>query len=173
MVILGLGSNLGNRAVHLKRAVSRLSRGSGAVLNGARLSRIYESPAVTPPGAPAAWDLPYLNCALSGETTLDPDALLSHVKEIERSLGRQDRERWAPRVIDIDILWWNGSAVRSDQLTIPHPQILKRPFVLEPLRDLIPNAILDGETIEVHASRIAARTFEGDEGRFELTPAHC
>ena len=136
MVILGLGANLGNRAIHLKRAVSRLSRGCEAVLHGVKLSRIYESPALTPSGAPAAWDLPYLNCALSGETTLEPGALLRRVKEIERSLGRRDHERWAPRVIDIDILWWDGNEVRSDGLTIPHPEILRRPFVLEPLRDL-------------------------------------
>ena len=148
MVILGLGSNLGNRAIHLKRAISRLSRGSGAVLHTVRLSRIYETPALRPPGAPAAWDLPYLNCAIWGETALEPRALLRHVHEIERSLGRGDNERWAPRVIDIDILWWNGLEVRSDDLTIPHPEILKRPFVLEPLRDLIPDAILEGETIE-------------------------
>jgi 2-amino-4-hydroxy-6-hydroxymethyldihydropteridine diphosphokinase/dihydropteroate synthase len=157
MVILGLGSNLGNRAIHLKRAISRLSRGCGAVLHAVRLSRIYESPALTPTGAPAAWDLPYLNCALSGETTLEPGALLRHVQEIERSLGRQDHERWAPRVIDIDILWWTGLEVRSDDLTIPHPEILKRPFVLEPLHDLIPDMVLDSETLEVHASRLGAR----------------
>ena len=159
MVILGLGSNLGNRAVHLKRAISRLSRGCGAVLQAVRLSRIYESRALTPQGAPAAWDLPYLNCALSGETTLEPGALLRHVQEIERSLGRQDDERWAPRVIDIDILWWHGSEVRSEGLTIPHPEILKRPFVLEPLRDLIPEAILDGETVEEQARRVGAQAF--------------
>ena len=157
MVILGLGSNLGNRAVHLKRAVSRLSRGSGAVLTGARLSRIYESAAATPPGAPAAWDLPYLNCALAGETTLEPRALLRHVQEIERSLGRKDHERWAPREIDIDILWWDGGAVRSEGLIIPHPEILKRRFVLEPLRDLIPDVILEGETVGTHANRIRAQ----------------
>jgi len=156
-VILGLGGNLGNRAIHLKRAVSRLSRGCGAVLYGVKLSRIYESPALTPSGAPAAWDLPYLNCALSGETTLEPVALLRRVKEIERSLGRRDHERWAPRVIDIDILWWNGNEVRSDGLTIPHPEILQRPFVLEPLRDLIPDVILEGGTVEAHASWVAAQ----------------
>ena len=156
-MILGLGGNLGNRAIHLKRAVSRLSRGCGAVLYGVKLSRIYESPALTPSGAPAAWDLPYLNCALSGETTLEPVALLRRVKEIERSLGRRDHERWAPRVIDIDILWWNGNEVRSDGLTIPHPEILQRPFVLEPLRDLIPDVILEGGTVEAHASRVAAQ----------------
>jgi len=162
MVILGLGSNLGNRAIHLKRAISRLSRGRGAVLHTVRLSRIYESAALTPPGAPDAWDLPYLNCALSGETSLEPDALLRHIQEIERSLGRQDHERWAPRVIDIDILWWTGHEMRSDDLTIPHPEILKRPFVLEPLSDLIPDSILDSETLAAHASRVGATASAGE-----------
>jgi 2-amino-4-hydroxy-6-hydroxymethyldihydropteridine diphosphokinase/dihydropteroate synthase len=162
MVILGLGSNLGNRAIHLKRAIARLSRGHGAVLEDAILSRIYESPALTPPGAPTAWDLPYLNCVLSGETTLESGDLLRHVQEIETSLGRHDHERWAPRVIDIDILWWHGNEVRSDGLTIPHPEIVNRPFVLEPLCDLIPDAILDGETMMTRAGRVAARTSKGE-----------
>ena len=147
MVILGLGSNLGDRGVHLRRAVSRLSRGSEPVLSGVRLSRIYESPALTPPGAPPEWGLPYLNCAVAGETRIEPEVLLRRVQAIETSLGRQDDERWAPRVIDIDILWWAGREVRSEALTIPHPEIVKRPFVLEPLCDLIPDAILGGETI--------------------------
>ena len=162
MVILGLGSNLGDRAIHLKRAISRLSRGRGAVLHAVRSSRIYESPALTPVGSPDAWDLPYLNCALSGETTLEPDALLRHIQDLERSLGREDHEQWAPRVIDIDILWWDGTEVQSDDLTIPHPEILRRPFVLEPLRDLIPHAILGGETIEAHALRIREHVSGGE-----------
>jgi 2-amino-4-hydroxy-6-hydroxymethyldihydropteridine diphosphokinase/dihydropteroate synthase len=164
MVILGLGSNLGDRAIHLQRAISRLSRGRGAVLHAVSSSRIYESPALTPAGAPGAWDLPYLNCALSGETTLEPDALLRHIQEIERSLGRQHHERWAPRVIDIDILWWDGTEVQSDDLTIPHPEILRRPFVLEPLRDLIPDAILGGETIEAHALSMRQQVSAGEIG---------
>jgi len=65
-------------------------------------------------------------------------------------------------VIDIDILWWNGNEVRSEGLTIPHPEIVNRPFVLEPLCDLIPGAILDGETIVAHAGRIAARASVGE-----------
>ena len=156
MVILGLGSNVGDRAIHLKRAISLLSRGSGAILHDVRLSRIYESQALIPPGAPDSWDLPYLNCALSGETSLGPHALLRRVQEIERSLGRRDHERWAPRPIDVDILWWNGSEVRSDDLTVPHPEILNRPFVLEPLRDLMPSAFLDGATAKEYAGRVAA-----------------
>ena len=164
MVILGFGSNLGNRAIHLKRAVSRLSRGCAAVLHDVRLSRIYESPALTPTGAPTAWDLPYLNCALSGETTLEPGTLLRYVQELESSLGRQDHERWAPRVIDIDILWWNGREIRSDDLIVPHPEILKRPFVLEPLRDLIPDAVLHGETVEEHAIRVGSQASAAEVG---------
>ena len=162
MVILGLGSNLGDRAIHLKRAISRLSRGRGAVLHAVSSSRIYESPALTPVGAPDAWDLPYLNCALSGETNLEPDALLRNIQDLEKSLGREDHERWAPRVIDIDILWWDGTEVQSDDLTIPHPEILRRPFVLEPLRDLIPHAILGGETMEAHALRIREQVSAGE-----------
>ena len=163
MVILGLGSNLGNRTIHLKRAISRLSRGCDAVLEAVKVSRIYESPALTPQGAPATWDLPYLNCALCGETTLEPVALLRHIQELERSLGRQDHERWAPRVIDIDILWWNGNEVRAEGLTIPHPEILTRPFVLEPLRDLIPDATLEGETIETQAGRLEVQAHDVGE----------
>jgi 2-amino-4-hydroxy-6-hydroxymethyldihydropteridine diphosphokinase/dihydropteroate synthase len=110
-----------------------------------------------PPGAPAAWDLPFLNCALSGETSLGPRPLLERIQEVERSLGRQDHERWAPRPIDIDILWWHGTEMRSADLTIPHPEIVNRPFVLEPLRDLIPDTLLRGETLAVHAGRAAAQ----------------
>ncbi len=162
MVILGLGSNVGKRATHLKRAISRLSRGRGAVLSGVSASRVYESSALVPAGAPPAWDLPYLNCALSGETTLDPEGLLRHIKDLEKSLGRQEHERWAPRVIDIDILWWSGREVRSQELTVPHPGMLKRPFVLEPLRDLIPDAVVEGETIEAHASRMRTQASPGE-----------
>lgn len=157
MVILGLGSNLGDRPLQLKRAISRLSRGSDAVLLNVRLSRIYESPALMPSGAPAAWDLPFLNCALSGDTALDPEALLKRIQGVEKSLGREDHERWAPRPIDIDILWWDGAEMRSDDLAIPHPEILNRSFVLEPLRDLIPDALFRGETIAAHAERARAR----------------
>jgi 2-amino-4-hydroxy-6-hydroxymethyldihydropteridine diphosphokinase / dihydropteroate synthase len=158
LLVLGLGSNLGDRAIQLKRAIARLSRGSGAVLQHTRVSRIYESAALMPAGAPVTWDLPFLNCALLGETSLQPALLLRRIQEIERSLGRPDHERWSPRPIDIDILWWDGNEMRAADLTIPHPQILNRPFVLEPLRDLIPDAVIDGATIEVQAGNLARQT---------------
>lgn len=153
MVVLGLGSNLGDRESYLRRAVSLLARGPHAPLSRARLSRVYSSDALVPPGAPRSWRRPYLNCALVGETRLNPHKLLRRTQEVERLLGREPAERWAPRRIDIDILWWEGITVDSPDLRIPHPGILERSFVLQPLRDLVPDATLEGTTFGAHATR--------------------
>ncbi|MDZ7780217.1 MAG: dihydropteroate synthase [Gemmatimonadota bacterium] len=155
MLVLGLGSNLGDRETHLKRAVNLLARGPDAPLTGARLSRVYTSDALVPDGAPEAWRRPFLNCALVGETTLDPEALLRRVKQIERTVGREAADRWAPRVIDIDILWWSGVTVDRPELQVPHPGLLERSFVLEPLRDLVPDAVHEGASFREHAARVA------------------
>lgn len=155
MLALGLGSNLGDRETYLKRAVNLLARGPDAPLTRARLSRVYASDALSPDGAPEAWRRPYLNCALVGETTLAPDALLRRVKQIERTIGREAADRWAPRVIDIDILWWSGLTVDRPELKIPHRGLLERSFVLEPLRDLVPDAVHQGESFREHAARVA------------------
>lgn len=150
MVVLGLGSNLGHREVHLKRAFNRLTRGTDAPLRNATLSRIYESPALVPDGAPSSWNLPYLNCAVSGDTHFDPPALLEAIKRIETSLGRTDDERWAPRCIDIDVLWWPGMEMASETLVIPHPELHRRPFALRPLAELVPDGILNGTRLRDH-----------------------
>ena len=153
-VVLGLGSNLGPREINLKRAVNRLTRGIRPVLGSPTLSRVYESSAQLPDGAPDQWDLPYLNCALSGEPLVEPERLLRRLKEIEKALGRSEGERWAPRLIDIDVLWWPGREMRSEQLEIPHPEMLNRAFVLEPLSDLVPDATLGGRSFREHAERL-------------------
>lgn len=153
MLVLGLGSNLGDRESHLKRTVVRLAQAPGALLANARLSRVYESPALVPDGAPDTWRLPYLNCALAGETTLDPFEVLRHVKEIERSFGRNEARKWAPRPIDIDILWWRDLNLSSAELTIPHPELLVRPFSLGPLHDLVPRERLGGVAVSDHWAR--------------------
>ena len=154
-LVLGLGSNLGHREINLKRAVTRLTRGARPVLRNPELSRVYESSALLPPGSPDDWDLPYLNCAVSGEPLVEPDGLLRRLKEIEHSLGRSGDERWAPRIVDIDILWWPGMEMRTEELRIPHPEILNRPFVVEPLRDLVPDDVLEGSSLRDHAERLA------------------
>lgn len=156
MVVLGLGSNLGDRETNLKRAVDLLARGPDAPLAGARLSRVYESEALVPEGAPDAWRRPYLNCAVAGETGLEPRTLLQRVKEAERRVGRRPGERWSPRVVDIDILWWSGVAVDGPHLHVPHRDLLERTFVLEPLRDLVPDRMHQGATFREHARRLRA-----------------
>jgi 2-amino-4-hydroxy-6-hydroxymethyldihydropteridine diphosphokinase/dihydropteroate synthase len=154
-VVLGLGSSLGHRESNLKRAINRLTRGARPVLRDPKLSKVYESSALTPDGAPDDWDLPYLNCALSGEPLVEPEALLARVREVEQALGRSPSERWAPRCIDIDILWWPGRGMETEELRIPHTGVLDRAFVLEPLRDLVPEATLEGHSFREHAERLS------------------
>jgi 2-amino-4-hydroxy-6-hydroxymethyldihydropteridine diphosphokinase/dihydropteroate synthase len=103
------------------------------------VSPLYESEALLPTGAPANWDSSFLNLVVLGRSELEPRFFLEKVKEIEKKLGRIHKEHWAPRSIDIDILFWNEVKINSTDLTIPHSQISKRPFVVLPLNDLIPN----------------------------------
>lgn len=134
MVALGLGSNLGNRKKNILSAIWEIEfRG---LLKNIRVSKAYESDALIPRGAPSDWDIPFLNVAICGETECSPFELLDRLKEIEKSLGRKRRERWAPREIDLDILSWRNTVIEGEQLKVPHPEILKRPFVLLPLLDL-------------------------------------
>ncbi|MCE3231964.1 MAG: folP [Rickettsiaceae bacterium] len=136
MVILGLGSNVGDRLDYLSKAVSILGK---SVLAAIELSPIYESPAVLNPGAPEDWNKTYLNMAVCGETHFSPLELLKAIKMIEKSVGRQDRGVWAPREIDIDILAYDSNFIDTTELTIPHKNLYKRPFALMPLVDVAPN----------------------------------
>lgn len=133
MIILGLGSNVGDRIAYLTRAVARLRDFVADI----RLSRVYESAALLPEGAPSDWGNPFLNMALRGETALEPVALLERVKQAEREVGRETRGRWGPREIDIDILAY-GALVILGPPAVPHPEMLKRDFVLFPLSDVAP-----------------------------------
>jgi hypothetical protein len=90
-----------------------------------------------------------------GEPLLAPEAMLGSLKEIEQDLGRASSERWAPRVIDLDLLWWPGREMRSAELRIPHPEILGRAFVLEPLCDLMPDAVFGDRSFREHAEKLA------------------
>jgi 2-amino-4-hydroxy-6-hydroxymethyldihydropteridine diphosphokinase / dihydropteroate synthase len=137
MIILGLGSNLGFQLDNLRRAIKLLRQIHSVSIKN--ISPVYQSDALLPANAPAAWNKTFLNLALSCETTLTPEELLRAIKQIELTLGRDPAaDRWSPRIIDIDILLWDELIYQQHNLTIPHPQILKRPFVLWPLLDLLP-----------------------------------
>ena len=138
MLILGLGSNLGNRLQHLAKAIRALGSGPSPILSDIRVSKLYTSDALLLPGSPADWNIPFYNLAVSANTRLSPRELLSAIKEIEGRIGRKKRERWAPREIDIDILAFDDISLSDSDLTIPHPELLKREFALLPLLDLNP-----------------------------------
>jgi 2-amino-4-hydroxy-6-hydroxymethyldihydropteridine diphosphokinase len=134
-VVLGLGSNLGDRAASIGRAVSALAAAEGVRLLAT--APLYETP---PCGGPPQGD--YLNGAVLLEASLSPRAVLALALEVERRLGRirPDPVRWGPRTIDIDVLWIEGTTVDEPGLVVPHPRLAERPFALRPLLDVAPDA---------------------------------
>jgi 2-amino-4-hydroxy-6-hydroxymethyldihydropteridine diphosphokinase len=129
-VFLGLGANVGNRRENLRLALRWLQPACRIVA----VSSLYRSEAVVPEGAQPGPG--YLNAVCEVETELAPADLLSHVKSVEHAIGRRPAERWAPRPIDIDILLYGDHVVERDDLTVPHPRIGERNFVLAPLAEL-------------------------------------
>jgi 2-amino-4-hydroxy-6-hydroxymethyldihydropteridine diphosphokinase/dihydropteroate synthase len=139
MLILGLGSNVGDRLQNLRDAFQRLKKIAG--LRVEQVSPLYISDALLPENAPADWDMPYLNLALRCETQLNPYILLQHCKDIEIALGREPAKNWEPRPVDIDILAWDDMIQFDEKLHIPHEHLHTRPFALWPLADVAPRWI--------------------------------
>ncbi|MEM7001763.1 MAG: dihydropteroate synthase [Pseudomonadota bacterium] len=141
---LSLGANLGDRAATLEAAIQALHDTAGVQVKA--VSGVYENPALVPDGAPATWHQPYLNLALEIETTRSPLALLDATQGIEQQFGRTgEAPRWAPRVLDIDIISCGGQRFTSDRLELPHPRAHQRDFVLAPLKDLNCELTLPGQ----------------------------
>ncbi len=137
MIILGLGSNVGDRLANLRLALQSIRQ--LATVSVVRVSPVYISDALLPDNAPSDWDTPYLNAAIACETTLEPLDLLKQLKHIEHSIGRKpERRHWGPRIIDIDILVWEDRIINSEILTVPHVSLQERPFALWPLADIAP-----------------------------------
>lgn len=138
---LGLGSNQGDRLALLWEADARLSATPG--IRVLARSSAYETEPVGV--SEQAW---YLNRVLLIETTFEPDALLDVLHQVEASMGRTRTVRWAPRPIDIDLLLYEGYTGTSERLTVPHPELPKRRFVLQPLSEIEPDLRLpDGRHI--------------------------
>lgn len=126
--ILALGSNLGDRTANLRAALDLLAE-RGA--RPARVSSVWETP-------PVPADQPrYLNAVVAVEADLDPEALLAVAKEVEDLLGRRPTGRWRPRPIDVDLLFCGEREVATERLTVPHPRIAERAFVLLPLAEVL------------------------------------
>ena len=132
--VIALGSNIPSRKRHLETAVQHLKALEGAEVMDR--SRIYETPAV---GGPPQG--PFLNAALSIQATLEPLALLSVLLLIEKKMGRTRTERNGPRIIDLDIIFYENRLLSDPRLELPHPRFRERGFVLWPLQDIIPHFV--------------------------------
>ncbi|ALV26951.1 2-amino-4-hydroxy-6-hydroxymethyldihydropteridine diphosphokinase [Pannonibacter phragmitetus] len=151
---LGLGSNMGDPKANLAAAIARLDASEG--ISVLAVSSAYR----TPPWGPIPQD-DYRNICLVIETVLSPRDLLGRCLEIERELGRVRDVRWGPRIIDIDVLIYGGEQVEEEHLSIPHPRMGERAFVLVPLAEIWPDAPIGG-------GRSAAQALATCEGREEI-----
>lgn len=129
-VYIALGTNLGDRLENLRRAMAGLPPAA----DPQEVSPVYETPPWGIEDQPA-----FLNQVIRAETELPPNELLAYLKRLERELGRQKTVRYGPRLIDLDILFYDDLVVELPGLTIPHPRLAERAFVLVPLADLAPN----------------------------------
>jgi 2-amino-4-hydroxy-6-hydroxymethyldihydropteridine diphosphokinase len=145
---LGLGGNVGDVAQSMRDALKLMDENPGC--------RVVETSPVyrTPPWGPVEQDW-FLNACAAVETELPAADLLGLVLATERELGRIREERWGPRTIDVDILLYGDSPVSTEALTIPHPRMTDRAFVMVPLADLAGWLHLNGHTITSHAAKFA------------------
>mgnify|MGYP002402742187 CR=1 FL=1 len=132
LVYLSLGSNVGDRAANLNSAIDRL-RGFAEVV---AVSSLYETEPVE--FTAQAW---FLNCAVALDTRKTPPELLQSILAIEQQMGRRRTQEKGPRIIDIDILLFGNLIVDDSGLTIPHPAMHERRFVLEPLAEIAPDIL--------------------------------
>jgi 2-amino-4-hydroxy-6-hydroxymethyldihydropteridine diphosphokinase len=153
-IYLGLGTNLGDRLANLQSALKALPPKVTALA----LSPVYQTP---PWGYTEQAD--FLNQVVKAETALEPRALLKYLKKIENKVGRTATFRWGPREIDIDILFYDQLSYQDKKLTIPHPRVHERAFMLVPLADLAPELQhpITTLTIQQHLAEV-------DPGEIEL-----
>jgi 2-amino-4-hydroxy-6-hydroxymethyldihydropteridine diphosphokinase len=147
VAILGLGSNVGDGVRNIDEAISRLT--ADAKLELVARSKLYRT---------APWGVTdqaaFVNACISVRTSLTPRHLLEHCLGVENAMGRVRKQRWGPRIIDVDILTYGALTVDEPDLIIPHPRIVERAFVLVPLKDVAPGLRINGEKIETLLERL-------------------
>lgn len=146
---IGLGSNIGDKRGNIDRAIEAL-----AATPGVRL-RARSSYWRTEPWGFAEQDW-FVNACVAVETTLAPRALLERCLAVEALLGRRREIRWGPRLIDLDVLTFGDAAIDEPGLTVPHPHIGERAFVLAPLAELRPGLVVSGRTVAEHLAALDA-----------------
>ena len=131
-VYIALGTNLGDRLANLRSAIQSMTPEITVLAE----SHVYETPPWGYEDQPA-----FLNMVIKAETGLEPESLLKYLKQLEAELGREQNFRWGPRLIDLDILFYDELILNSPPLVIPHPRLHERGFVLVPLADVAADLI--------------------------------
>lgn len=131
-VYIALGTNLGDRLANLRTAIQSMPPEIVIVAE----SHVYETPPWGYEDQPA-----FLNMVIKAETGLEPESLLTYLKQLEVELGREQNFRWGPRLIDLDILFYDNLVIDTPPLVVPHPRLHERAFVLVPLMDVAPDLL--------------------------------
>jgi 2-amino-4-hydroxy-6-hydroxymethyldihydropteridine diphosphokinase len=162
-VFIAVGSNLGDREAHIRAADQCLRL--AAEFQAVTWSPIYET---RPVGGPAGQP-DYLNAVVRVQSLADPRQTLRHLQAIEEQLGRERPQRWAPRTIDLDLLLYGRLVLDTPELTLPHPRMHLRRFVLQPLCDLAPDLThpVSGHTVQHMLGQLGC-----DEAMIRRVPSH-
>lgn len=137
-VYFSLGSNMGDRAGYLRAGVQNMTQSEPF-----RLSNVYET---APVGGVAQDD--FWNLVLEVTTDLTADSLLRRLRAAEMAARRERTLRWGPRTLDVDVVWWDDMPSDNPELTVPHPRLYERRFVLAPLRELRPDLVTDEQWVQ-------------------------
>ncbi len=163
---VGVGANLGDRATVIRGAIARLTAAEGILR--VESSKVYETAPIGITAQP-----PFLNLVLGVETRLAPEDLLTLLQHIEQEFGRVRTLRWGPRTLDLDLLVFEGEIRTTPLLTLPHPRMFERGFVLVPLRELLDRETfrtprwnaLRAEVAAAHVDETGVRGWRSDEKR--------
>jgi len=153
--LIALGGNVGDVRDRLREALAMLDRGPNVKL-------IVRSPSYLTPPWGVKDQAPFINCCAVIETTLSPHDLLKRVQEVERAFGRDraNERRWGPRKLDIDIIAYDDVTVNDPDLTLPHPRVFERAFVLVPLADIAADRLIAGVSVKDALAKIDATGIE-------------
>jgi 2-amino-4-hydroxy-6-hydroxymethyldihydropteridine diphosphokinase len=153
--LIALGGNVGDVRDTLREALAKLDRSPGIKL-------IRRSPSYLTPAWGVKEQPPFINCCAVIETTLSPHDLLKRVQEVERAFGRDraNERRWGPRKLDIDIIAYDDVTMNDADLTLPHPGVFERAFVLVPLADIAADRLIAGVSVKDALAKVDATEIE-------------
>jgi len=155
-VLIALGGNVGDVRATFEKAIANIC----GMTQGALLAR--SSDYSTPPWGDEQQQAAFINACIEIETDLDPHALLFTLHRIERKFGRDrtNERRWGPRTLDLDLIAYDDVSIDKPELTLPHPRLFERAFVLVPLAEIAPDRVIAGRSISAALAQLSARGIE-------------